>query len=83
MKTYAITGAASGIGAATAKQLGDFGHRVIGVDIRQADVVCDLSEASGRRQAVDEIPLQHRVRGTCRPRDSPTQVPGQKQRPRA
>ena len=55
MKTYAITGAASGIGAATAKQLGDLGHRVIGVDIRQADVVCDLSEASGRRRAVDEI----------------------------
>ncbi|WP_419928837.1 SDR family oxidoreductase [Candidatus Poriferisocius sp.] len=55
MKTYAITGAASGIGAACASELIDHGHRVIGVDIQQTDIVCDLSKPDGRRQAVDEI----------------------------
>ncbi len=55
MKTYAITGAASGIGAATAKQLKDAGHRVIGIDVQSSDIVADLSQKDGRRQAVDEI----------------------------
>ena len=37
MKTYAITGAASGIGRATTAQLRSEGHRVIGVDLNESD----------------------------------------------
>lgn len=55
MGTYAITGAASGIGAATSKRLTGDGHRVIGVDVQQADVVADLSTKDGRREAVDAV----------------------------
>jgi NAD(P)-dependent dehydrogenase (short-subunit alcohol dehydrogenase family) len=51
-KTYVISGAASGIGAATAARLRDQGHRVISVDQRDADVVADLSTEAGRREAV-------------------------------
>ncbi|MGE2833150.1 SDR family oxidoreductase [Mycobacterium sp. SMC-4] len=51
MGTYAVTGAASGMGAATAERLRAAGHRVISVDIKEADVVADLSTDSGRREA--------------------------------
>ncbi len=59
MKTIAITGAASGIGAALAKRLSGEGHRVIGVDVQQADVVADLSTSEGRQAAIAA------VRETC------------------
>ncbi len=52
MKTYAVSGAASGIGAATTALLREQGHRVITVDQRDADVVADLSTTSGRAAAV-------------------------------
>lgn len=60
MKTIAITGAASGIGAATAARLTSEGHRVIGVDINESDVlpsvvVADLATRDGRRAAIDGI----------------------------
>jgi NAD(P)-dependent dehydrogenase (short-subunit alcohol dehydrogenase family) len=51
-KTYVVTGAASGIGAATTALLRDQGHRVITVDQRDADVVADLSHTAGRAAAV-------------------------------
>lgn len=51
-RTYVITGAASGIGQATSQLLVERGHRVIGVDIRDADVVADLSTAEGREAMV-------------------------------
>ncbi len=51
-RTYVVSGAASGIGAATADLLRDQGHRVVGVDLRDADVVADLSSAEGREAAV-------------------------------
>ena len=38
MATIALTGSASGIGAATAEVLRKQGDRVIGVDLRDADV---------------------------------------------
>lgn len=55
MGTICVTGSASGIGAATKKRLEADGHRVIGVDIREADVIGDLSKPDGRRRIVDEV----------------------------
>lgn len=51
-RTYVVSGAASGIGAATTRLLRDQGHRVVTVDLRDADVVADLSTADGRATAV-------------------------------
>jgi NAD(P)-dependent dehydrogenase (short-subunit alcohol dehydrogenase family) len=52
MGTICITGSGSGIGAATKARLEGNGHRVIGVDLRNADVVADLSTDEGRAAAV-------------------------------
>ncbi|MGZ8751024.1 MAG: SDR family oxidoreductase [Pseudonocardia sp.] len=54
-RTYVVTGAASGIGAATATMLREQGGRVITVDQRDADVVADLSTPAGRDAAVAGI----------------------------
>jgi NAD(P)-dependent dehydrogenase (short-subunit alcohol dehydrogenase family) len=54
-RTVAITGSASGIGAATTARLRADGARVVGVDLRDADVVADLGTADGRRAAVDGV----------------------------
>jgi NAD(P)-dependent dehydrogenase (short-subunit alcohol dehydrogenase family) len=53
--TFVISGSASGMGAATAEQLVAGGHRVIGIDIRDADVVADLSTVSGRQGAITAV----------------------------
>src|ERR1700757_3844470 len=53
MGTYAISGAASGMGRETAQRLRDDGHTVIGVDIK--DVVAGLSTPRGRRDARDGV----------------------------
>jgi NAD(P)-dependent dehydrogenase (short-subunit alcohol dehydrogenase family) len=55
MKKIAITGAASGIGAALRKRLEGDGHRVIGVDVQASDIVADLSTAAGRADAIAQI----------------------------
>ena len=55
MGTFAITGTASGIGAATKARMEKAGHRVIGVDLRDADVAADLSKPEGRQAAIDGI----------------------------
>lgn len=55
MGTYAVTGSASGMGFAAAERLRAAGHAVIGVDIRQADVVADLSTGAGRREAAEAV----------------------------
>jgi NAD(P)-dependent dehydrogenase (short-subunit alcohol dehydrogenase family) len=55
VNTYVVTGAASGIGAATTRQLRDEGHRVVTVDQRDADVVADLSTKEGRDSAVARL----------------------------
>jgi len=52
MTTTLITGSASGIGAATRQALMAAGHHVIGVDLRQADIVGDLSTAEGRQAVI-------------------------------
>ncbi|GAB2507881.1 SDR family oxidoreductase [Paramicrobacterium agarici] len=54
-RTTVVTGSASGIGKATADLLRERGHRVIGVDLRDADVTADLSTADGRASAVREV----------------------------
>jgi NAD(P)-dependent dehydrogenase (short-subunit alcohol dehydrogenase family) len=51
MRTYIITGSASGIGKATAQGLEKAGFRVIGVDRHDAEVTADLSTPEGRAQA--------------------------------
>lgn len=53
--TIAISGCASGIGAATAQALRAQGHTVIGIDVRDADVCADLSSADGRAGAVQAV----------------------------
>lgn len=55
MRTIAVTGTASGLGAATRRRLLGRGDRVIGVDRRDADVVADLSSAPGRDHAVEAV----------------------------
>lgn len=55
MGTICITGSASGMGAATAARLRDKGHTVIGVDVRDADVVADLGSPDGRAAAIAAI----------------------------
>lgn len=51
----AVTGSASGIGAATRRRLEDEGRRVIGVDLRNAQVEADLSQPQGRRAAIEGV----------------------------
>jgi NAD(P)-dependent dehydrogenase (short-subunit alcohol dehydrogenase family) len=52
MRIAAVTGSASGIGAAVRRRLERDGHRVVGVDLRGAEVEADLSSPAGRAAAV-------------------------------
>ena len=52
MGTYCVTGTASGIGAATRARLEFDGHRVIGGDLRDAEVEADMSTPEGRDAAI-------------------------------
>lgn len=54
-RTYVVTGAASGIGAATAELLRAQGHTVIGVDLGGVEVTGDLSTPAGRIAAADAV----------------------------
>lgn len=54
-RTYVVTGAASGIGAATADYLRERGGKVVGCDLRNADVIADLTTSEGRAQLVDGV----------------------------
>lgn len=54
-RTIVITGAGSGIGAALARLAVDAGDRVVGVDLKDADVTADLSTPAGRAAAVAAI----------------------------
>lgn len=53
--TYVLTGVASGMGKATKDHLESDGHRVIGVDRQDAEVVADLSSPVGRRAAIEAV----------------------------
>ncbi|HEV7525470.1 MAG TPA: SDR family oxidoreductase [Acidimicrobiia bacterium] len=55
MRTVCITGSAGGIGAATRTRLEKEGARVIGVDVRDAEVIADLSTPAGRDAMVAAV----------------------------
>lgn len=54
MRNIVISGSASGIGLATKKKFESLGDRVIGIDIRDADIIADLSTREGRQEAIDK-----------------------------
>jgi NAD(P)-dependent dehydrogenase (short-subunit alcohol dehydrogenase family) len=54
-RTIAVTGSASGIGAAIRAQLNGSGARVIGIDLHDADIVADLSTPDGRKHAISAV----------------------------
>jgi NAD(P)-dependent dehydrogenase (short-subunit alcohol dehydrogenase family) len=54
-RTYVVTGTASGIGAATAHYLREEGARVIACDLRDADVIADLTTSQGRTELVNSV----------------------------
>jgi len=54
-RTYVVTGSASGIGRACSEAITASGHRVIGVDLRDADVLADLATPAGREQMVADV----------------------------
>lgn len=52
MGNIVVTGSASGMGAAVASRLSKEGHRVIGIDRRDAEIVADLGTPEGRDAAI-------------------------------
>lgn len=52
MPVTAVTGSASGIGAAVCAALSAAGHRIIGIDRTGADISADLSSHEGRQAAI-------------------------------
>jgi len=59
MGTYVLTGGATGIGAATKQHLQDTGHRVITVDIKDADYIADLGDPVAREDVIRRIKDDH------------------------
>ncbi|MBI4514648.1 MAG: SDR family oxidoreductase [Deltaproteobacteria bacterium] len=55
MGVIAVSGSASGIGAATRARLEVGGETVIGIDLRDAEVIADLASAAGRVAAVAAV----------------------------
>jgi NAD(P)-dependent dehydrogenase (short-subunit alcohol dehydrogenase family) len=54
-RSYVVTGSASGIGKATTTLLEGQGARVVGVDVRDAEIVADLSTPVGRITLVERV----------------------------
>jgi NAD(P)-dependent dehydrogenase (short-subunit alcohol dehydrogenase family) len=54
-RTILVTGSAHGIGQAIFTQLNAAGHRVIGLDLSDAEVIADLSTERGRTGALENI----------------------------
>lgn len=54
MGQYLVTGAASGIGKATADALEALGHKVIRADLLQGDILADLATPAGRQSLIEQ-----------------------------
>jgi NAD(P)-dependent dehydrogenase (short-subunit alcohol dehydrogenase family) len=54
MRNIVITGSASGIGLACKEKFESLGDRLIGIDIRDADIIADLAMPEGRQHAINE-----------------------------
>jgi NAD(P)-dependent dehydrogenase (short-subunit alcohol dehydrogenase family) len=54
-RTVCITGSAGGIGSATRALLEQESCRVVGVDVRDAEVIADLSTPAGRAAMVEDV----------------------------
>jgi NAD(P)-dependent dehydrogenase (short-subunit alcohol dehydrogenase family) len=52
---FVISGSASGMGAATRSLLVAGGHQVVGIDVRDADIIADLATADGRLTASEAV----------------------------
>jgi len=55
MPVTAVSGSASGIGAAVCAALSAAGHQIIGIDRANAEVIADLSTPQGRQAAVEDV----------------------------
>jgi NAD(P)-dependent dehydrogenase (short-subunit alcohol dehydrogenase family) len=55
MTTTVVTGSASGIGAAIRERFERSGGTVIGIDIRDAEIIADLSTHAGREVAISRV----------------------------
>lgn len=55
VRTYAVTGAVSGIGKILTEQLRGDGDTVITIDLQDADVTVDLTTVEGRRELVAQV----------------------------
>lgn len=55
MGTYALTGSASGIGATLKSALAAEGHSLITVDIKDADIIADLTTPEGRQTVISAV----------------------------
>jgi NAD(P)-dependent dehydrogenase (short-subunit alcohol dehydrogenase family) len=58
MGTIAVTGAAGGIGTALRQRLEADGHRMIGIDVHDAEVLADLATHAGRADMVAAVTEQ-------------------------
>ena len=54
MRNIVISGSASGIGLACSEKFEAMGDRVVGIDIRDADIIADLATREGRQRAISE-----------------------------
>jgi NAD(P)-dependent dehydrogenase (short-subunit alcohol dehydrogenase family) len=55
MTAAVVTGSTSGIGAAIRKRFERSGYTVIGIDVRDAEIVADLSTREGRKAAISGV----------------------------
>jgi NAD(P)-dependent dehydrogenase (short-subunit alcohol dehydrogenase family) len=55
MATIAVTGSAGGMGVALRARLEGDGHTVLGIDVRDAEVIADLATDEGRAAMVDAV----------------------------